>query len=318
MRHLLPLLLALVALAAAPVRHAGPAAVAADQPCVDGDRAFALLVELCEFGPRVPGSPAARKSGDWLLARMKALGDEAWEQPFQAAVRAGHPLAKRNPELAAKGLAMRNLVCRFKPADTRRLLLAAHWDSRPFADLDPDKNKRNQPVLGANDAASGVAILLELARCLKERPPACGVDIVLFDGEDWGEHGHLDEYFLGSRVHARALTRPLPEAGILLDMVGQRDLRLPMEAYSAQAAPHLVEHVWSLAERMGFGHIFVREMGPAIQDDHLMLIQRGVPMIDIIDFDFPEWHTTKDTPAVCRAASLEAVGLVVEAFIREW
>jgi len=226
-------------------------------------------------------------------------------------------MARRTPALAKEGLRMRNLVCRFQPKATRRVLLAAHWDSRPFADLDPDRGKRHQAVLGANDAASGVVVLLELARCLKARPPAFGVDIVLFDGEDWGEQGRLDEYFLGSRHYARQLGRPMPVAGVLLDMVGDRRLAIPQEPYSLQAAPELMERVWSLAERLGYGHIFLREIGPAVQDDHLPLIQRGVPMIDIIDFDYPEWHTTRDTPAACSAASLEAVGRVVEALLRE-
>lgn len=303
-------LLALLALAG----H-GPGAPS-PTACFEGERAFALLKSLCAFGPRVPGSPAARKSGDWLLGRLRALGDEAWEQPFQAAVKPGHPLARKNPALAKQGLRMRNLICRFRPVARRRLLLAAHWDSRPFADQDQDKSKRGQPVLGANDAASGVAVLLELARCLKLRAPALGVDIVLLDGEDFGQQGHLEDYFLGSRHYARSL-QALPEAGILLDMVGDRSLSLPMEPFSRQAAPELMERVWSLAEEMGFGHIFLRQEGPAVQDDHLPLIQRGVPMIDLIDFDYPPWHTTHDTPAACSAASLEAVGLVVEALIRE-
>jgi glutaminyl-peptide cyclotransferase len=292
-------------------------AVAPPSPGFSGDRAFTQLKTLCDMGPRVPGSPAARKAGDWLLARLRACGDEVWEQPFTHVVSKKHPMAKGNPQWTSKGLGMRNIVCRFKPKATRRLLLAAHWDSRPFADMDPDKTKRSQAVLGANDAASGVAILLELARCLKAKAPGMGVDIVLFDGEDWGQQGHLEDYFLGSKAYARAMTRPLPEAGILLDMVGDRNLRLPMEPFSLQAAPDLMERLWSTAERLGYGHIFIREMGPAVQDDHLPIIQRGVPMVDLIDFDYPQWHTVRDTPAACSPASLDVVGKVVEALIRQ-
>lgn len=282
-----------------------------------GERAYAQLKTLCAFGPRVPGSSAARKSGDWLFTTLRGLGDEVWEQAFTHVVRKGHPMAKGHPEWSSKGLRMRNIVCRFKPKATRRLLLAAHWDSRPFADMDPDRARRSQPVLGANDSGSGVAILLELARCLKAQAPGIGVDLVLFDGEDWGPQGHLEEYFLGSKAYARSLGRPLPEAGILLDMVGDSKLSLPIEPYSQQAAPELVERIWSTAERLGYGHIFVRDLGPAVQDDHLPLIQRGVPTVDIIDFDYPQWHTTKDTPAACSAASLDAVGKVVEAVVRQ-
>lgn len=292
----------------------GPAAPAA---CFSGTRAYQQLKELCALGPRVPGTPAARKAGDWLLTRLRALGDESWEQPFTHKVRASHPLARKDKRLSTQGLRMRNLVCRFRPKDSRRLLLAAHWDSRPFADMDPVKAKRTQPVLGANDAASGVVVLLELARCLKARPPSFGVDIVLFDGEDFGEQGHLEEYFLGSRFYARTLARPIPEAGVLLDMMGDKNLRLPLEPFSRQSAPDLQDRIWELAESRGFGHIFVRETGPAVQDDHLPLIERGVPMVDIIDFDYPQWHTLQDTPAACSAASLEAVGLTLEALLRE-
>jgi len=292
-------------------------AAAPPASCFNGERAYAQLKSLCAMGPRVPGSPAARKAGDWLLQTLRGLGDEAWEQPFTHVVRKGHPMAKGHPEWSTRGLPMRNIVCRFKPKAARRVLLAAHWDSRPFADMDPDRSKRQQPVPGANDAASGVVVLLELARCLKAKAPSMGVDIVFFDGEDWGPQGHLEEYFLGSKAYARSLGRPLPEAGILLDMVGDRNLSLPMEPFSLQAAPELVERLWNTAERLGFGHLFLRETGPAVQDDHLPLIQRGVPMVDIIDFDYPEWHTLRDTPAACSAASLDAVGKVVEAFVRE-
>jgi hypothetical protein len=292
----------------------GPAAPVG---CFSGAKAYQQLKDLCALGARVPGSPAARKAGDWLLTKLKALGDETWEQAFTHKVRANHPLAKRDKTLSTQGLRMRNLVCRFRPRETRRLLLAAHWDSRPFADMDPVKANRVKPVLGANDAASGVVVLLELARCLKAQPPGMGVDIVLFDGEDFGEQGHLDEYFLGSRFYARNLGRPRPEAGILLDMVGDKNLRLPLEPFSRQAAPDLQDRVWDLAEGLGLGDIFVREPGPAVQDDHLPLIERGVPMIDIIDFEYPQWHTLQDTPATCSPASLEAVGRVLETLIRE-
>lgn len=292
-------------------------AAAPPAACFDGARAYTRLKELCAFGPRVPGSEAARKSGDWLIAQLRALGDELTVLPFPVKVRAAHPLAQRKPALARSGLTMRNIVCRFRPAAKRRLLLMAHWDCRPFADMERDKTLRQRPVPGANDAGSGVAVLLELARCLKMKAPAMGVDIVLVDGEDFGPQGHLEEYFLGSRAYAASLAAPLPEAGVLLDMVGDRDLRIPWEPYSRQAAPELMERVWSLAEGLGYGQVFVNEPGPAVQDDHLQLIRRGVPMIDLIDFDYPRWHTTRDTPEACSAASLEAVGRVVEALIRE-
>lgn len=278
----------------------------------DGERAFALLVELCDFGPRVPGAPAHRVSGDWLLEQLRASCDAVEEERFVHLPSSGHPLAAAHPD----GIAMRNIVGRFMPEARRRVLLAAHWDSRPFCDQESDSALRVLPVLGANDAASGVAVLLHLAERFAADPPPVGVDIVFFDGEDFGQQGNLDEYFLGSREHARRLGWPRPEAGILLDMVGERDLRLPIEAISWQHAPGLVRAVWNTARELGLDHVFVASVGPGVQDDHLPMLEAGVPMIDIIDFDFPEWHTNRDTPAVCAPESLEAVGRVVEEVLR--
>jgi glutaminyl-peptide cyclotransferase len=277
-----------------------------------GPRSFALLEELCAFGPRVPGSEAHQASGDWLLERLGALCDESSEEPFLHRPSAGHPLEAAHPG----GIAMRNLIGRFRPEEERRVLLGAHWDSRPFSDRDPDSTRQHLPVLGANDAASSVAVLLHLAERFAEDPPPMGVDIVFFDGEDFGREGDLDEYLLGSRVHARQLAWPRPAAGLLLDMICKHELRIPVEAFSWQRAPQVVRIVWDEARRLGYGHLFVPEMGPAIMDDHLPLLDVGVPMINLIDFDFPEWHTTADTPAICDPTSLEAVGRVVESVLR--
>lgn len=295
--------LGLLLLAAAPARSQEP---------FDGERAFALLEELCAFGPRVPGGEAHRLAGDWLLERLRRDCDEAIEERFVHAPSAGHPLAAAHPD----GIAMRNLVGRVGPGAQRRVLLAAHWDSRPFSDQESDSARAALPVLGANDAASGVAVLLLLAERFAAAPPAVGVDFVLFDGEDFGQQGNLDEYFLGSREHARRLGWPRPEAGILLDMVGDRDLRLPIEAYSWRHAPDLVRAIWNTARELGLDGIFAPVVGPAVMDDHLPLLEAGVPCIDIIDFDYPEWHTNGDTPDACSPESLQAVGRVLEEVLR--
>jgi len=281
-----------------------------------GERAYALLEEFCAIGPRVPGSAEHRRSLDWLVEHLRGVGDEVYTQSFVHHPAPGHPLAQADTTLCRTGLRMFNIVCRFDPHRGNRILLAAHWDCRPFCDADPDTALRRLPVPGANDAASAVAVLLELARIISAEPLARGVDIVLFDGEDFGRQGHLEEYLLGSRHFAANLPRPAPRAAILLDMVGDADLRLPIEAISWRAAPELCREVWETAELLGHQDVFVDEIGAAITDDHVPLLAAGIPAIDIIDFDFPEWHTTRDTPATCAPRSLQIVGEVMLEYLR--
>ena len=278
---------------------------------VNGERAYQLLEELCEFGPRVPGTEAWLKSSHWLQEQLEAHCDEVWRQSFRATLPADHPLAETDTAWTGAGFQMFNIVGRIAPWKERRFLLGAHWDSRPFCDHDPDPDHRSDPVLGANDAAGAVTLLIELARVLKEEDPVVGIDIVFFDGEDLGREGKLEEYLLGSDYFARHLPDPRPEQGILLDMCTESDLRIPLEPYSLRAAPRLCNQIWTTAEELGYGSIFVRETGPAIYDDHTQLIEAGVPMVDIIDFDFPEWHTRRDTPDVCDPRSMQIVGDVV-------
>lgn len=282
-----------------------------------GQRAQSLLEELCDFGPRVPASPAAEAAGDWIVSQLKELDIEVKEQRFRAKVSPSHPVVLRDTILASTGLPLRNIIARVPGHSDEQVVLAAHWDSRPFADHAKDPAMRSRPVLGANDAGSGVVVLLELARHLVVDKPAMTTLLVFFDGEDWGREGRLNEYFLGSMEYARTLVPPLPTAGILLDMVGEKGLELPLEGYSMQVAPDLCRRVWSLAAEMGYGHVFQWRQGQSVQDDHLSLIRFGVPMINLIDFDFPEWHTLRDTPDVCSPESMEAVGSVVLQLMKE-
>lgn len=213
-------------------------------------------------------------------------------------------------------LALTNVVARFNPEAKNRILLCAHWDTRPRAEQDANKARRNEPILGANDGASGVAVLLELASLLKNNPPPIGVDIVLFDGEDYGKEGDLQKYFLGSRHFVK--TKPpdyLPTFGILLDMVGDTYLDLPKEQHSVRFAPDIVDLVWRKAWELGYTQ-FLDEVRHEINDDHLILNQGGIKTINIIDFDYPDpthryWHSHEDTSDKCSPESLEAVGTVV-------
>jgi len=265
----------------------------------DPDQAFAYLTKQCEFGPRFPGSMAHKETQAYLLAELQKFAQEIELQPFE--FRQGNQTIQMN-----------NILARFGAENSETILLAAHWDTRPFADQDTQPANRNQPILGANDGASGVAVLLEVARVLKSKSPPRQVIIVLFDGEDYGRTA--TNMFLGSRHFAQNMGRWQPDFGILLDMVGDRNLGLPIEQNSWNANRELTESVWRRAQEMGLSP-FQHRPGYAIMDDHLPLIDAGVPMVDIIDFDYPYWHTLEDTPDKCSAKSLEVVGQLVLSII---
>jgi Zn-dependent M28 family amino/carboxypeptidase len=283
----------------------------------DGDAAFELLEAQCDFGPRVPGTEAHRKCGDWLLEKLAEYCDEAYAQDFT------HVSTRAFP---GQSFEMRNLIGIIEPAggaadDAREVVLLAHWDSRPFADHDPDPTKRDEPVLGANDGASGVAGCLEIARALSVERPPTRVIVLLTDGEDFGiSEPTLSEYFLGAKHFVRNLGDLDPKRGILLDMIGDDTLELGREWNSYNADPALVERIWAKAAELGYGDVF-GDTTYTVSDDHVPLIQAGIPTVDLIDWR-PEvtrtyWHTTFDTPDRCSPDSLQAVGDVVLAVLRE-
>jgi glutaminyl-peptide cyclotransferase len=269
-----------------------------------GTRAFTFLTRQTDFGPRDPNSAGHERCLQYLASTLGALSDQVRLQPF---THAGYD---------GRELHLTNVFASFRPEAAARILLCAHWDTRPRADQDEDRSKRNAPILGANDGASGVAVLLELATLMKTAPPAIGVDLLLVDGEDYGREGDQQNYLLGSKYFAR--TRPagyLPRFGILLDMVGDTFLELPKEGNSLRYAPDVVALVWSTARALGIAQ-FVDAPGEEIMDDHLPLNEVGIKTIDIIDFNYPDqtnryWHTHQDTPDHCSAESLGAVGTVL-------
>jgi len=195
-----------------------------------------------------------------------------------------------------------------------RVALFAHWDTRPSADQEFDPEKAAQPIPGANDGASGVAVLLELMRVMKEHKDI-GVQYVFVDGEDLGPS--LDEMFLGAKFYAKNLPEVKPDYGILLDMIGDRDLRVPKEPNSAALAPDLLKALYVHAANVGLGNTFPSTMGPEILDDHLSINEAGIPTIDLIDFDYRWWHTLGDTADKCSAASLGKVGRLLETWLRK-
>lgn len=274
-------------------------------PGFDENRAFTLLEQQCAFGPRNPGSEGHKQCLDFLFKYMKERADQVVKQPFMFT----------DPR-TGKSYLLHNVIASFGKGG-RRILLCAHWDTRPLADYDPDPSKRGQPIPGANDGASGVAILLEIAELLKKSPPALGIDIVLFDGEDSGEEGVAETWCRGSTFFARnKLSSYQPEFALLVDMVGDRDLRLPQEANSRRYAPQLVDRIWKKARDLGFTE-FTSDVGEEILDDHLPLLETGIPAVDIIDFDYPYWHTISDSPDKCSPASLGIVGTVLLHLIYE-
>jgi hypothetical protein len=270
-------------------------------PDFNAQNSFGYLLKQTDFGPRNPGSTGHDECRQWLVSELKKYAVSVFEQRFT------HEDMRLDTTIQ-----MTNIIASFNPEFKKRILLCAHWDTRPHADKDEPHNI-NTPILGANDGASGVAVLLEIARNLNNEKPEVGVDIFLFDGEDYGLEGDLEEYFLGSKYFAaNMLNTYKPVFGILVDMVGDAQLSLPVEYYSHKHAPQVVEKVWSAAEKLGYSQ-FERKSGPAVSDDHLPLIQAGIKCIDIIDFQYPDdthkyWHTLQDTPDKCSPRSLKAVG----------
>ncbi|MDE6290023.1 MAG: M28 family peptidase [Muribaculaceae bacterium] len=274
------------------------------------DSAYAYVGRQVAFGPRVPGTEAHRLCGDWLTGKLREFGGEVKEQTATLTTFDG----TRIP--------MRNIFARFNPDADRRILLLAHWDSRPWADHDPDPDKRTIPVDGANDGASGVGVLLELARTFPKTGGDTGIDILLCDAEDWGEESNDESWALGARHFANNLPVQgyVPSAAILLDMVGAPDATFMREYFSQLANPALADEIWSIAASLGYGTMFVNRMGSAVNDDHVELIKAGIPAIDIIDYRegsgfFSGWHTTADNMSAISGETLGAVGRVLESYI---
>lgn len=300
--------LAVLSYAIWPEAYAGPRRLALRDIPFNGTRAYNYLRQMCAFGPRPSGSKAMLAQRQWLVEHFKSLGAEVSLQSFKAR----HPLD-------GSAVPMANVVARWHADRSRRVLLCAHYDTRPFPDRDP-RNRRGKFV-GANDGASGVAVLMELAKRFGAIKGELGVDAVLFDGEEFmfEERG---EYFLGSTHFAREYAGQPPAAqyqwGVLLDMVGDAELRLYQEENSitwADTRP-LVREIWDVARRLGVRD-FIDRPGPYVRDDHLPLHEiAGLPVCDIIDFDYPYWHTQQDTPDHCSALSLAKVGWVLQEWLQ--
>ncbi len=265
----------------------------------DQDRAYTLLQAQVAFGPRVPNSVAADSCREFLRRELSYWCDTAWVQPFQ------YSSADRGTSLN-----LFNIVGQINPKAADRVMLCGHWDARPMADRDPDSTKRHLPIDAANDGAGQIAILLEIARQLSLKPVPFGVDIVFFDGEDYGREGVTEDYLIGSRHFARTQPIPAPRYGILLDLISEKDLRIQYEMHSFMYARSIVDKVFAAAERTK-AMSFVREPGQAVIDDHVPFLEKGIPVIDLIDMEYKYWHTLGDTPDKCSPYSMGEVGRVV-------
>lgn len=282
--------------AADPPREAAPV-VRTSTAVFDADTAWAFLVHQVEQGPRVPNTEAHRRTADWLVATLERFGGEVERQRFTSTTGRGAPWE------------LQNVVGRFGPAGGGRLLLVAHWDSRPWADEDPDPANHERPVPGANDGASGVAVLLEVARHLGTASLTRGVDILFTDGEDLGEPGSFDGFCRGARHFAsRGVSQY--RRGVVVDLVGDTRQLFPIEGYSLRAAPEVVDWVWARGVALS-PEVFSTVVGPSVYDDHMPLIEAGLPTVDIIDINYEHWHTVADDLRGVAPRSLETVGRVV-------
>jgi Zn-dependent M28 family amino/carboxypeptidase len=271
----------------------------------DGAAAMGYVRRQMAFGPRVPGTDAHRQTADWLVAELRQRADTVIVQSWTHTTADG------------KRLPMRNVLARFNPSATRRVLYLAHWDSRPIAEKAVDIAAQQQPTPGANDGASGVAILLGVADALKKQPANVGVDLLFVDGEDWGDFDTNTDVLIGSRYFvANPPAGFAPEFGVLFDMVGKPNAQFLYETNSVRAAPDVIQRVWNTAQRLGYGAYFpTREYGP-ITDDHVPFIEKGFKVIDVIDLDYAYHHTPEDTEDKVSQETLQAVGDVAVAVLR--
>jgi hypothetical protein len=282
----------------------------------DGQRAYGYLRAICALGNRMSGSEGMLQQQKLIAKHFKELGIEVEYQRFEGT----HPITK-------KPVPMANMIVRWFPERRERILMCAHYDTRPLPDQDPNPRMRNEGLfVGANDGASGVAVLMELGNHIKSLPERYGLDFVLFDAEEL-VYGRRGTYFLGSRHFAEDYSQGKRDyeyiAGVLLDMVGDADLTIFQEQQSvswANTRP-IVEGIWNTAARLGVDE-FIPRVGYMVQDDHLPLNRIGnIPTIDVIDFHYPDrqnsyWHTTQDQPGRCSVASLGKVGLVLLEWLR--
>ena len=320
-RFLLPLLVCLsLSLSACDYFHR-------PQTAFSGDASLAYVKTQLDFGPRIPGTPAHRRTGDWIIAQMKQRADTVVVQSWS------HVTAKGDT------LPLRNILARINPTATQRVLYVTHWDTRPTADEDMNLGNKGRPIPGANDGASGVALLMGIADALKKTKPIYGVDLLFVDGEDYGSFTGYDpdsaltkpyDVLIGSTYFANHLPSAdyRPIFGMLFDMIGDKSLQIDQEQNSIDAAPEVVTRVWTTADELGYGKYFINVNRGGVTDDHVPLLKRGLRVIEVGDFDYCSdgtvecepgpnnlHHTMQDTFDKVSARSLQVVGDVAVALV---
>jgi hypothetical protein len=281
----------------------------------DSATAFGYLERQVAFGYRIPGTPAHQATAAWLDSLLRQRADTLIVQAWRHGTASGDTIS------------LTNLVARFNLGAPERVLFLAHWDTRPRSDNPSFKGPPQPPPLGANDGASGTAVLLGIADALKKTPPKVGVDLLFTDGEDYGNfETQKEDVLIGSRYYAQHLPAgPRPLYAVLFDMIGDKDLRILPENQSLLGAPDVVELVWKVAREIGHASVFVDApgSGPTLIDDHAELQKVGIRAIDVVDFNYPTppgnlyWHTPADSLDKVSARSLQVVGDVAMALIRK-
>lgn len=292
----------------------------AKAPIFSGENAYTLVEKQLSFGPRNPNSEGHKQMAEWMIAELKKLADTVYVQEADLRAFDGNILKSKN------------IIASFNPDYKKRMFVSAHWDTRPFADQ--DINDENKPILGANDGASGVAVLMELAKILKENNTTKGIDLIFFDSEDYGQPSisdfpyMKDSYCLGSQYWAKNPHTPNYNAqfGILLDMVGAKGATFTQEGYSRQFANNYLQKVWTYASIIGYGNYFSKQNTGPITDDHYYINTiANIPTIDIIQYDKTTpsgfgryWHTHNDNLDVVDKTTLKAVGQTVTQVIYQF
>ena len=292
----------------------------------DGRAALGYVQEHLKFGPRTPGTAAHDSAGAWIASEMKKRTDSVIVQRWTQTTVSGAKLP------------LQNILARFNPASTQRVLYITHWDTRPTADDDPNFGNKARPILGANDGASGVGLFLALGDVFKKTPPSVGVDLLFVDGEDWGKFdsdstGRVPDALFGSQYFVDHLPSAdyKPLYGVLFDMIGDADLQIYQEENSVQQAPEVVSRVWRTAADLGYDKYFINEVGQNVIDDHVPFLRKGMHVIDVLDIQYgplpanhdanttssPNYHhTLQDTFDKLSSKSLQVVGDVAVTLVK--
>ncbi len=274
-------------------------------PQFDGASAFTFLYRQVSMGPREPGSEVHEQAVEDYIDWFRRCGGQVHTQSFEVEIHTSPDKSSARRRVAAT-----NVIARFGPEGSLTYLLCAHYDTRPWADLDQDSLNHDKPIPGANDGASGVAVLLEMARLFAISEPPVPVEIVLFDVEDSGVPGDNETYCLGSAYYVRHYAGSAPAGVVLVDMVGDADLEIPKEYFSNAYAPEWIDYLFKLAAEVN-SDVFVDRAGAPVYDDHVHFLRAGIPACNLIDFDYRYWHTMNDVPEACAPESLEQVGRVL-------